>query len=69
LKVQSQNQYYSIDHSFIVNLDYTIMSYCFYRRRRSDRTFDYVNINSDIYEMSRIDRRTDDHGIFTYSIE
>ncbi len=58
-----------IIHSFIVNLDYTKMYHCFNGRHRLDRTFEYVDINTDIYEMSKIDIGVEDHGIFMYSIE
>ena len=45
------------------------MCHCLYRRYQTDRTFEYVNINSDIYEMNKTDIDIDDHGIFMYSIE
>ena len=45
------------------------MYHCLSGRHQSDRTFEYVNINNDIYEMSKIDRVIDEHGIFMFSIE
>jgi hypothetical protein len=68
-KQREKNGIRSIIHSFIVNLDYTKMCHYLYRRHRSDRTFEYVDINTDIYKMSKIDIDIDEHVQFMCSIE